>query len=68
MVSSRLITNEISCHLKNESSKLLPRLGIDKINTVPAFIGFVVGGIFIVVHWSFQQIFLAPKWLISKIS
>ncbi len=68
MVSPNLIPFEFSSFLKSESSKLSNSLGIDKINTIPALIGFTLGGIFIIIHWLLQQVFLLPKRIIRSIN
>jgi hypothetical protein len=65
MVSSRLFQIEISSFLKNERTKLVNVLGIDKIKSFPAFIGFTLGAVFIIAHWFLQSLFLVP-WKVIK--
>ncbi len=67
MVSSNLIPLEGFSFLKSESLKFLNNLGIEKINSIPALIGFALGGVFIIIHWLLQQVVLFPRSVVKKL-
>lgn len=64
MVSTRLLPIEIGI-IRNETTKLFSGAGIHSIKDIPVLIGFLLGGIFIVLHWLIQQVFFLPKKLVE---
>jgi hypothetical protein len=63
MVSTRLNPIEIGI-IKTEGTKLLDSIGVHSLKDIPVLFGFLLGGVFIVLHWMVQRIFLFPKRLI----